>query len=345
MLIVVIFLLALLVTSLRPRESFSAEGDYLSHDCTRTVEGFFVILVFLRHFQQYLNLTNAIDIPFKTVDSYLGQLIVVPFLFFTGYGMMISITKKGIEYVKSIPMKFIKLLLHYDLGIFVFFLYNVISGNKYDFSRYLLSLIAWRAVGNSNWYIFCILSFYIIVYITFSFFKGHYKANVSFTTIFMCVFVLLLRHVGKDGFWYNTALVLPFGMIFSLLKEKIDSFISNKTWLYVCTLCLAIIAFVFSYQHKNRFWVYLIMSCIFATIMILILMKYKMSNPFLHFLGGHVFSIYMLQRIPDMILIKAGITKPINLCLSSFALTILVALAFEFVVLHIDNILFPKPAR
>ena len=66
--------------------------EYLSRDSTLAIKGIFVILVFCRHYKQYVSLgDNLLDGLFIYVDGLLGQLIVVIFLFYSGYGIITQI--------------------------------------------------------------------------------------------------------------------------------------------------------------------------------------------------------------------------------------------------------------
>ena len=67
------------------------------------------------------------------------------------------------------------------------------------------------------------------------------------------------------------------------------------------------------------------------TNVVLVTMKIRVYNPVLEWFGKHVFSIYILQRIPMIILDRFGfIDGHKYMCLMAvFALTIPFALAFE----------------
>lgn len=110
------FLLFLLVIA---RLRFSRQGfyaDYLSFDTTNAIKGIFIALVFIKHVTPYiLNSEYVFDdsllnLFFLYIDSQVGQWIVAMFLFYSGYGIMESIRKKGIAYIRSIPRK--RILTH-----------------------------------------------------------------------------------------------------------------------------------------------------------------------------------------------------------------------------------------
>lgn len=90
---IVLCLVAIICTY---RIKFASEwhSDYMSKEKTTAINGIFVLFVFFRHFTQYIEY-GSYDAIFQRVDSWLGQLIVVSFFFYSGYGGMVSIVKKG----------------------------------------------------------------------------------------------------------------------------------------------------------------------------------------------------------------------------------------------------------
>ena len=66
-------------------------SDYMSKDTTGAINGIFVLLVFMCHISGYMKLGGSSDTIWLDLKSWLGQLVVVTFLFYSGYGMMCSI--------------------------------------------------------------------------------------------------------------------------------------------------------------------------------------------------------------------------------------------------------------
>lgn len=156
--------------------SGKSNTEYLSKESTTAINGIFVFLVFLCHAIGYVKVDPEIDVQWTTMHSYMGQLVVVPFLFFSGYGIMCSIRKKGDPYVKGMFKKrFLSLLLHFDLAVFLYFLLNIIFLKKdYSLADTLLAFLTWTSIGNSNWYIGAML---FIVYNRHNFFPDFQKAQ------------------------------------------------------------------------------------------------------------------------------------------------------------------------
>ncbi len=336
MLIIFILLISIIISSSKVFYKCGTRfyPGYISKEQTQTIEGLFVFLVCIRHFFQYITPKETLDVLGKTADSYLGQLIVVPFLFYTGYGTMTQIRNKGTEYVKSLPVRFFKLLIRFDICVFLLWCVNQLMGVHHPYRKILLSFVGWESIGNSNWYIFCICCFYINVYFSFLLAGKNSYVSVCLVTAFTIVYIFVMTNAGgKKGAWINTSPVLPLGMWFSLYKEKIEKYLSRYSFLYYGAFAAA--AFILGYVHQyrsTRLRFYLIYSCFFAIVLVLTTMKVQFRNNFLYFLGSHVFSIYILQRIPFRIIRKYFPMKPaINYFLVSFVVTIVIAVLFDHV--------------
>ena len=318
--------------------------EYLSKESTTAINGIFVFLVFLCHAIGYVKVDPEIDVQWTTMHSYMGQLVVVPFLFFSGYGIMCSIRKKGDTYVKGMFKKrFLPLLLHFDMAVFLYLLLNIIFLKKdYSLADTLLAFLTWTSIGNSNWYIGAMLLLYITVIISFLIFKKHKLPALIIMTLLTCAIILLIIRTDKPSYWYNTMLVFTFGMWYGYLKEKIDLVIMKNTFTYVLALLMASGVFVVLFDRRHSRTIYhSVWSIAFAAIIVLVMMKVKIGNAALSALGRHVFSIYILQRIPMLLIRHFGITdSSFNFILLSFPATVFIALIFDKITAAIDKKLF-----
>lgn len=149
---IITFLAAVLLTLIGVR--FHRQGirpDYISISSTMAVKGFFVLLVFLRHYKGFVELEGPLDQPFLTLDSWLSQLIVALFLFYSGYGVYLSWMKKGDAYRRTMPKKrLLATLLHFDLAVLLYMILNWILDNDYGLRKNISALLAWETIGNSN---------------------------------------------------------------------------------------------------------------------------------------------------------------------------------------------------
>lgn len=343
MVFVIIVLLILIFSKAAYAKKGEFHSDYIDKNATTAINGVFVILVFLRHFAQYCDLTSSSDLPFLDLNGYLNQLIVVPFLFFSGFGIMTSIMKKGTPYVKNIfAGRFLKILLHFDICVLLFLLADIALKKQYSLKDTLLAFTTWTSIGNSNWYITAVLALYLITMISFLIIRKHNLFALILFTVLTVAFVYFNMKIDRPDYCYNTMIVYPLGMWFAYLKPYFDKLVMKNNITYALALSIITACFAFSYKHCfESIECYALWASAFAILIVLILMKIKINNQILTFFGEHVFSIYILQRLPMMIFNSMGIgSNPFNLFILSFAVTILIALIFDELIKKLDAVVF-----
>ncbi len=334
----VFFLAALLVLCLIGIKFSGKEGfdDYMSPSKTGAIKGIFVIIVLFSHVRQYVTLgTNPFHKSFNDFMLFLGQLMVVMFLFYSGYGVTLGLAKKD-GYVKTLVSKrALKVLLHYDIAILIFYFLGLALGKNYTLKKLLLSFIGLDAVGNSVWFIFVILILYVITWISFLFVKKRAVLGTAITTVLSLVSVVVLYILkGKEYWWYDTLLCYPLGMWYAIAKPYIDKFLLKdfNRWFSVTAIMLSVFILLndlFPIYHKSR-KIFIPMALVFTLLIVLITMRVSINNGVLRWFGKRVFGIYILQRIPMIILRHFGMNdSPLLFAAVSFAVTIVLAEIFE----------------
>ena len=80
----------------------SFHEDYLSVDRTTAVKGIFTILILLSHLMGYLGTDPSKDLGARFL-TLLGQMVVVMFFFYSGFGIMKQYGRRGEDYVRGFP--------------------------------------------------------------------------------------------------------------------------------------------------------------------------------------------------------------------------------------------------
>lgn len=342
MLIVLIVLLLICIYNIKFCYGNGYFDDYMSIEKTTSINGIFVIMVFLRHFSSYVQYINFIDYPFVIINNGLSQLIVTTFLFYSGYGIMESIKKKD-YYLDKIPKyKILKTLIHFDIAIIFFVFTNIMTNNHYITKQVILAFLAWNSIGNSCWYIFAIITLYMITFISFKLCKNKFTISLNIINVLSLAYVVIFMHIKDEPSWYNTFFCYVAGMWFCLYKIKIDKFIIyNKKYVFVLfSIIVLFIASSILYVLSNKnILFYEIDAILFVLLIVLITMKVSINNIILNWLGKHVFSIYVLQRIPMIVYdyLKISSYNIYFYLIISFITTILLAYVFEKILKRIDN--------
>ena len=280
--------------------------DFLDKAQTDAIKGLFVLMVFVRHCLAVIrdtgfNPRTALDTLGFRINAEFGQLVVVMFLFYSGYGVMESVKIKGKDYLDRFPRRrLLTTLLNFDVAVACFIFLNLLQGIDMNLKQIACSFAGWDSVGNSNWYIFVILYCYLATWISGVLFSGNAQKTVLMTTLLVLTGESVLSFL-KHGqtWWYNTLLCYPAGMFLSLFKEKALAFV-NRYYLPTLLSCLAIFLFL----HFQG-WIPALrgltdnaQSIAFAGIVVLASMKVKIGNRFLNWAGLCVFPIYIYQRLP-----------------------------------------------
>ena len=306
--------------------------EYLSKENTSCIKGIFILIVFYSHLQTYIPYQPTKDGLIFFVVKFLGQLMVTMFLFYSGYGIYESIKNKK-NYIKSIPKKrIIKTLLNFDLAVLTFLIINIFFNTTPSIEKTIMALIGWESIGNSNWYIFGILALYFTTYISFTLFDKNKKA-AFLSQIALTLLLMIFLNVFKQGqtYWYNTMLCYPLGMIFSLYKEQITNYMKNNKKYIPIVLISAISFILFKKSIKYNYIFYYLMTISFTLSIVFATMKIQFKSKALKWFGDNLFWVYILQRIPMMILHKLNYANgnAYRTALISFIATIVLTLIYS----------------
>ena len=292
----ILFLLVVTGLSWRPGRDLEAA---LSRAQTQTVKGVFVAMVFFSHFCPYVSLDRWFDKPLAVCCSWFGQLMVVPFLFYSGYGVFEAAKEKGMSYVRSFPRKrILKTWVHFAMALVLFAVFDAFfAPSRLSVPALFSAMAAWTSIGNSTWFVFAILCAYLFAWAGFFLFRGDRPRALLFTA-FLCVLYIAAVSRCKPSWWWDTILAFPLGGAVSLGKGRLAFLEGKWPWRAACTLALGALAVA------ERNWIpggavraATALSAMMALI-VLLSMRMALGSRILSWLGGHVFGIYILQRLP-----------------------------------------------
>lgn len=301
---IIFFLILAIITAWGIRFSSFNEG-YISLQSTNAIKGVFAVIILFSHMNGYIVLQDSIyDTLFESILRHLGQLMVAPFLFFSGYGIMESVKRKP-GYSSSFPKKrILRTLIHFDIAVLTYLIMGFVLGYRYPLSYYLTSWIGWESLGNSNWFVFVILLLYVLAYVSIIFAekicvrqeKGKRFVIVSSTLFLSAVAWVALRLAGKDSWWYDTVITFPLGMCFSFVRSRFETIMRMNlvSWVFLIALVIAMLAWHLLIGND----VYGICAGIFCIVVVAVSTKVHIGNRVLSWLGAYSFAIYIMQRLP-----------------------------------------------
>lgn len=295
MLVVLIIFILLILTSVKVAKNDLSYS--LSIYQTQAIKGIFVITIFFSHFCSYVVFDKWFDIPLRDYCRWFGQLMVAPFLFYSGYGIFESVKLKGVDYVRFFPKKrILKTLLHFDLAVVLFLVLDAYIQKTVSLSNFIFALIGWESIGNSNWFVFAILCMYIFSYIGLFVFRCNLKCAFLFISACSLIYILVMSKF-KPSYWYDTIMAFPLGIFFVLYKNKISEFVCDKGvalggGLSIFMFWGARMQFIPSSFINSQ--IALVAFCFMVVFFSLVL---KLNSKILSWFGSYVFEIYILQRL------------------------------------------------
>ena len=274
-------------------------NDYIDLKNTFSVRGVFVWMIIFFHYEIYYK--RKPKFLYEKILDLVDQKMVTMFFFYSGYGIYESIKKKGNKYCKTLLKKSLIIFIKSELIIFIFLLRIFIFKKEITLSKFMLAIIFKATIGNSNWYAFTIILFYIYAFLAFGFIKNK---KYKFLGIFIIAILCSLHGYFSFYYYYKKMYsadnVLPFiiGFLYSVIRKHTDKCIMKYDFVYFGIF--AVFSFIFYYFYINKGVNLLMHNCmngIFSLIVILITMKIRFDNEFLRFLNIHSYSIYFLQRV------------------------------------------------
>lgn len=353
--ILILMMAALIYARPQLHNRILAGEPWLSRERTSFVNGFFIILVFLSHIQQYQypQFPGERAILRAVIPD---QLIVTTFFLYSGYGIMYSILRKGKSYVNSIiTRRFPQLLLNFSIAVLIFVALQYLMGKTYSIPHILLSFIGWQSVGNSNWFICMTLLAYVIVFASFSIGGTRRpRLSIALTAIMLIIGMTLICQV-KAAYWCDTCLCIPAGLLFALYKERIERLLMYTPIPTILLGLFLVVAGYVAYFHCGRsVFPYKCISLLVANVGSVLFaggltivygcVSLRRLPRFMVWVGGAaLFPMYIFQRVPMLIGSYLGVSNshPQLYIAGCFVVCLLLAAIFQRIFAWLARLIFP----
>lgn len=249
---IVLAFLVFLATSFRGIGlSISPAGEYLSHNRTRALNTFSILLIILGHTCIHSPCIEQANDTFHSIyQSHFRIWAVGSCFLFSGYGIMESL-KKSETYIRKLIFKRFPFLLFaiYSLPLILWCL----SGDLFTFSTEKLTGRFWSILGvftDTPWYWFITMTLFMYILTVIAYVisgtKNKYK-RTSIIVLGLAIISCLLLSDIRPWFWLDTILCFPCGMLISAFRDsfeklmhkcRIPHFILGGIFIFVGSICL-----------------------------------------------------------------------------------------------------------
>lgn len=187
------------------------------------------ILALLIVFHHISGVIKDLDIPSKLDFKQFivwGALVVGVFFFITGYGLTVSVMKKGKEYFNNFFRKRIVKLLIPAIIATIFFQLGEVFFNRFSISEIISDLNYGGLPLPKSWYVAAIIYFYTMFYVCFKFFK--IKTAIILMWLASALYVFIIKMLNFGQYWWISTFAINIGICFAYFEHKIKNFINNN---------------------------------------------------------------------------------------------------------------------
>ena len=347
----IFFLLALLAISLykckiRPIGFFD---DYISPQKTGSLKGVFIVVIMLSHVRAYISMTSqTLDASYTATMSFIGQAMVALFFFYSGYGIYESVKKRPTYFDGFIENRVFRIFMHFGMSVIVYWTVSeLVLGTHIGIDTLVRAFLGFKSIGNSSWFIFTMLLVYIFAFLSFRLLKFHPLAAIGGILALTLGFAVCIELNNYEALWYDTAFCFAAGFVYSYFRPTIERLVRRHQLIYLAALLLTVGGYILTtilYRESRDLVLGTLKNVIFVLAVTVLSMRLSLHNPILEWLGRHSFSIFLVHRIPMILLSHFGVFADNKYLFTVLVILITLPLSCGFTHLcdAVDRLIYPK---
>ncbi|MBQ8306763.1 MAG: hypothetical protein IJX90_11175 [Blautia sp.] len=229
--------------------------------------------------------------------------------------------------------------MNFDIAVILFLVANSLLAIHYSGWEIAGSFIGITGIGNSNWYIFTILVMYLVSYLAAVALKDNYKAIAMAVTVCSVAYVVIAQITGLPSRFVSTVVTYALGMWIAVYKDELERLLKKKS---LISLLVIVIPILLTYKLRGNDFIMNLNSCFFVLLVVWFMAHFETRSNILYFLGKHAFSIYILQRLPMLIIsyfyTPAGVMNYVFVAMC-LLITVGFAVVFDHLLKKVDRMI------
>lgn len=232
----------------------------------------------------------------KNIFAEIGGPVVAVFFFISGYGLCVSLKKKGAQYLKG----FLRKRYSKILPIFVMLTLLCVAISPTPVIRQLSALVNGSTPLPHSWFIYAIIYVYAAFYFSAIYGRSLEKTGALFTGLLVFYVGVSQFILRLPPFWYITILCTAAGYFMAYFEQSAEKFSGiHRGWLTAGVLVLTGVAYVAVSQTQdpgNLFsilWMISIALSVYLIVRVLGMFKW----PALVWIGGFSLELYLVHGL------------------------------------------------
>lgn len=300
-----------------PKGSFHENSFSLS--VSKGIQGFFALLIILHHVYTFLDTRGIHMYQLRSVEN-IGVLLIGFFFFCSGYGLIVSLHTKD-RYLKGFLVKRVLIVLvPFFICNYAYLSVELLLGSRFRLSELIATFFGVLLLNSQMWFAVECMLLYLLFYLLFSYVKNEKHCIMVIVITIMVMTVLgMVNSQGNDfcnwfwgEWWYNTTLLFPIGMIVAEKKDTLKDFAMKH---YGLLMAFSLIGFVifrilsgrelelrgywtpYFYDKLHAYLLQVPGVIFFVMILTLLMLKVRIHNPLLDFLGKFSLEIILVNGV------------------------------------------------
>lgn len=270
------------------------EEKYLSKEYSNCIRGICAIIIVIHHLYQYTGSFRGT--PIGTILSLSGALAVSVFFFYSGYGLMLSSTRKS--YVRDfLRSRFLPLYCFYIILVLLYSIWTLCIEHRLPLNKFIQSFFFGGTIITNGWYLQVTFVLYLIYWFSFSCFTST-KTRLLVVTAAILIYCVVCHYIGLGAWWYQTIPCAVLGMVFCYKKAWIDGFFKKRCWVVLAVNTMAFgIFYILNSLYFNapmlNFIYFLFFVCAVISLSYILCNTPIINNSFFALCGKYSFGIYV----------------------------------------------------
>ena len=303
-------------------------GEYTSLRQTKALQGFTALGIALHHMAQKTCAPwHPRQYTVHGLDFFIpmGYMFVAVFLFCSGLGLYKSWKTKK-DYLRGfVRRRILPIVIAFYLSEIIYLLVRLAMGEKMGAVQVIWYLSGLHMANFNAWYVIVIPFFYLAFYFAFRYCRKD-GAAILLVTAFTLLYTLAGAFVDHQNdwwmrgeWWYNSIILFPLGLLFGKYEEKVTAFFKKGYWFYLLFSFAAVfVLFHYSQLITDQWWGYYgetwgdplkivhrlgcaasqwLVSIAYVAFCFLLMMKVRIGNRALSFLGAVTLEFYLMHGI------------------------------------------------
>ena len=295
--------------------------EYTSLKQTKALQGIMILGVALHHMAQKTCaswLSHSYIVNGLNFFLPMGYMFVAVFLFCSGLGLYKSLQTKP-DYLKGFfRRRILPIVIAFYLSEWIWTAVRLLTGQQMNPAKILWYLSGLGMANDYSWYVIVIPFFYLVFHAAFRFCRREGVA-ILWIFAFTLAYTVLGCLVGQQDtwwmrgqWWYNSILLFPLGILFGKYEKQVTGFFKKGYWFWLILSFAAIFALhTWSEYMLDHGWGYYgrwqsrlpaaatqwLVSIAYVAFCFLLMMKVKLGNRALAWLGGMTLEFYLMHGL------------------------------------------------